>query len=109
MSANGSELVTSALAGMPFFHGKSTGHGFSRQSSGRHSIGVKSRCAMYSGRLKRRMWFDTAQSERYTLTRFHGDRFEVEACTRQPWKRIIEPGGPFGATMPPWSTSSFIV
>ena len=44
----------------------------SRQSSGRHSIGVKSRCAMYSGRLKRRMWLQTAHRLRYTLTRFHG-------------------------------------
>src|SRR2546422_346983 len=33
---------------------------------------------MYSGRLKRRMWFETAQRLRYTLTRFHGDRFDVE-------------------------------
>ena len=65
------------------------------------SIGVKSRCAMYSGRLKRRMWLETAHRLRYTLTRFHGERFDVDACTRQPWNRIIEPAGPFGATMPP--------
>ena len=71
-------------------------------------IGAKSRCAMYSGRLKRRMWFDTAHRLKYTLTRFHGERLEVEACTRQPWNRIIDPAGPFGATMPPLSTSFFM-
>src|SRR2546427_779833 len=49
---------------------------------------------MYSGRLKRRMWFETAQRLRYTLTRFHGDRFDVEAWTRHEWNMIIEPTGP---------------
>src|SRR5687767_10710629 len=101
--------VRMAEAGVPSFHGSETGYGFSRQSSGRHSIGVKSRCAMYSGRLKRRMWLETAHRLRYTLTRFHGERFDVDACTRQPWKRIMEPGGPLGATMPRWPTSFEIV
>ena len=35
-------------------------------------------------------------------------RRQVRASTRAPgseWNRIIEPGGPFGATMPPRSTS----
>ena len=64
---------------------------------------------MYSGRLKRRMWFETAHRLRYTATRFHGDRFEVDACTRHEWNRIIEPAGPFGATMPPRATSFVIV
>src|SRR4029079_17274258 len=108
-SFNSSVDVSNALAGTPSFQGSSTGYGFSRQSSGRHSIGVKSRCAMYSGRLKRRMWFDTAHRLRYTLTRFHGDRFDVEACTRQEWKSSIDPAGPFGATMPPRSTRLAIV
>src|SRR5713101_1360879 len=61
------------------------------------------------GPLKRRMWLDTAQRLRYTLTRFHGDRFEVEAWTRHEWKMIIEPTGPFGATRPPRATSRVIV
>ena len=34
---------------------------------------------------------------------------EVDACTKQPWKRIIDPGGPLGATMPPFSTSLAMV
>ena len=72
-------------------------------------MGEKSRCAMNAGRLKRRIWLDTAQRLKYTLTRFHGDRLEVEACTSQQWKRIIEPGGPLGATMPPWATSCVMV
>src|SRR5438477_10773441 len=94
---------------MPPFPGQATGLGQRRQSSATHSIGVKSRWAMYSGRLKRRMWFDTAQRLRYTLTRFHGERFEVEACTRHEWNRIIEPAGPLGATSPPRATSFVIV
>src|SRR5207244_12469972 len=64
---------------------------------------------MYAGRLKRRMWFDTAQRLRYTLTRFHGERFEVEACTRHEWNRIIEPAGPLGGTRQPRATSFVIV
>ncbi len=50
---------------------------------------------------------DTAHSDRYTLTRFHGERLELEACTRQPWNRIIEPAGPLGAAMPPRTTRIF--
>jgi hypothetical protein len=50
-----------AASGVPSFHGRATSYGRSRQSSGRHSMGVKSRWAMYSGCLKRRMWLDTAQ------------------------------------------------
>ena len=64
---------------------------------------------MYSGRLKRRMWLETAHRLRYTLTRFHGDRLDVEAWTRQEWNMIIEPAGPLGATRPPRSTSRVIV
>src|SRR5687768_8156144 len=101
--------VRIAEAGVPSFQGSETGYGFSRQSSGRHSSAVKSRCAMYSGRLKRRMWLDTAHKLRYTATRFHGDRFDVEACTRHEWNRIMEPGGPLGATMPPRATSFAMV
>ena len=56
---------------------------------------------MYSGRLKRRMWLPTAHRLRETLTRFHGLRLLLDACTRQEWNRIIEPAGPFGETMPP--------
>jgi hypothetical protein len=88
---------------VPSFHGRATSYGRSRQSSGRHSIGVKSRWAMYSGRLKRRMWLETAQRLKYTLTRFHGDRFEVEAWTRQEWNMIIEPAVPAGSSGGPAS------
>lgn len=74
--------VCIALGGMPFFHGKSTAQSFNRQSSGSVSIGVKSRCAMYSGRLKRRMWLLTVHKLRYTLTRSHGERLLLDACIR---------------------------
>src|SRR5216683_5513352 len=102
-------LASPAYWGVPFFHGSATSYSFSRQSSGRHSIGAKSRWAMYSGRLKRRMWLDTAQRLRYTLTRFHGERFDVDAWTRHEWNMIIEPTGPLGATRPPRATSFVIV
>src|SRR4029077_18620166 len=51
----------SAASGVPSFHGSATSYGRRRQSSGRHSIGAKSRWAMYSGRLNLRMWLETAQ------------------------------------------------
>src|SRR5256885_1878782 len=73
----------SSSGGVPSLHGSGTSQCTRRQSSGKHFNGVKSRCAMYPGRLKRRIWFDTAHRLRYTLTRFQGERFEVEACTRQ--------------------------
>ena len=40
------------------------GIGAVRQSSGNASMGAKSRWAIHSGRLKRRMWFSTWQSDR---------------------------------------------
>ena len=54
----------SSSGGVPSFHGSGTSYCLSRQSSGRHFKGAKSRCAMYPGRLKRRMWFDTAHKLR---------------------------------------------
>jgi len=59
--------------------------------------GVKSRCAMYPGRLKRRMWFDTAHRLRYTLTRFPGGEVRSRGVHQAGMKQIIDPGGPFGA------------
>ena len=53
-----------ALAGMPLAHGKSTGESLIKQSSGKQSMGVKSLCAMNSGRLCLRMWLDTAHKLR---------------------------------------------
>ena len=65
-----------------------------RQSSANASIGVKSRWAIHSARLNWRMWLSTRHSERYTITRPNGLMFGGLACTRQPWKISIEPGGP---------------
>lgn len=64
-------------------------------------IGVKSRWEMYSGPLKRRMWLLTAIRLKYTLKRFQGEKLLVELWTRKPWKRIIEPPGPWGLTIQP--------
>jgi pyruvate dehydrogenase complex dehydrogenase (E1) component len=67
---------------------------------------------MYSGRLKRRMWLETAQRLKYTDTRFHGERFEVDrhsivvaALAALGDRRVSEAIGRYGidpASAPPW-------
>ena len=100
LSWNFSKEVSKADFSIP--HGRSTGWSERRQSSGRHSIGVKSRWAIYPGRLKRQMWLLTAQRLRYTLARFQGERLIVELWIRHPWKRIIKPALAWGLTIPPF-------
>ena len=68
-------------------------------------MGRKSRWATHSGRLNRRMWLSTWQSERYTMLRLKGLMFGGLACTSVEAKTITLPAGPVGATHPPRSAS----